>query len=382
MSKGTLSLFFADNKDIFDHLSASQVFKAAKLRAIAARRGLFLSSRTPREQLCEYLSVLSFDRDQLDELLDATDVAERQRPSTFRVVKLDAEANAIQLAAEALKKVRAEIGEDLQVVSSKSGIVTVKLTYTELNSSRNRLDQKIVRTAVVELENEGGALRIRSTAGGKAEEVIDELVAGLWQEKGSEEKAPQPIKIDLSGIKNASERTQFFYRLFKGMPEFRQGGVSDVRVSQLSSDDDEDDDTDTLDDEAETAPRRPAQERGMRNALRAAVLEGTDLLETPVYQQLQEDGYYVTRATWRARQVTTSLEAEFEAWFHDGKNAADFRYRVRTVSERNGSGDQGPHVRPGDAKDAELTRMLENAAQSAYRATNAAVDAEKGGQGQ
>jgi hypothetical protein len=371
MSKRLPSLFFADNKDIYDHLRAYEVFKALKLRAIAASRGLVLSSRSPKESLAEYVSLLSFDRDQLDQLLDATEVGERQRPSTLRTFSFAADAASIQVAAETIKKARNELAEDVQVTTTTDGVVTVKLTYTELDSARNRLDQKVVRTAVVDLEEENGNIRIRSTPGRKAEAVIEDIVAQLWSEKEPEKPPPPPLKIDLSGVRNAHERTQFFYRLFKNISGFAERGVSDVRVSRL--DDESATEQGDSDEDADSAPRFVREERQMKNALKAAVLEGVNLLQTPVYQQLQKQGYYLTRAAWRARDTRTSFEAEFEAWFHDAKNAADFRYRVKTVSELDGSGEQGPHVRPDGTQEQKLIRLLEHAAQKAYDLTEEAV---------
>lgn len=374
MTKRLPSLFFADNKDILDHLSAHAVFKVAALRSIAAKRGVVLSSRSSKEWLADYISLFAFDRDQLDELLDATEAPERQRPSTLKTFEFGAEPSAVQLAAEAVQKARADLGEEVRVTATKDGVVTVKVTYTELNNSRNRLDQKVVRTDIIDLENDNGGLRIRSTPGRKAEVVIEHIVSELWKEKEPEKPPPPPVEIDLSGVQDANERTQFFYRLFKGMPGYAERGVSDVRVSRL---DDDVEDAHSEDDEEESGQRFLPQESEMKNALKAAVLEGVNLLETPVYQQLMAQRYYLTKAVWRARDVKTSLEAEFEAWFHDAKNAADFRYRIKSISERDEEGEQGPHIRPDPVQEQVLTRMVEDAAQKAFAMTAQAVAGEK-----
>ncbi len=370
MSKRPLSLFYADNKDILDHFLAYEAFKSETLRRIAWERGIVLSQKNSKVELAQYVSLFSFDRDQLDALLDETSIAERQLPSTMQSIGLAVGSELIQSAASSLRTGHELKNEEFQIATSKEGVITVKVTYAELKNSRNRLDQKTIRTATIDIEPEGDSIRVRSTAGKKTDGIVNELVDAISKMQNEENPAPKPVRIDLSGIRNPSHRTKFFLRLFNDMVGFENSDVSDIRVSHL---DDKPTNEDADDEPSNSAPNRnQKQSHELRNAIKQAVLEGQNILQTKIYQDLTKQGYYITRACWRATDVLHT-EVDFEAWFQDTQNAADFRYRVRSVSTQD-EGHQGHHQRPDSTTEQKLIRVLEDVVHKSFEAARESLE--------
>lgn len=324
MKRTHASLLVADNKDINDLLSTEAgVFNRRRLVALALARGIVLSKRDSREDLVRYLSLLSYDRRDLDALLDAAAPTERHHPYSIAKYDIDCELDELVRIAETIRDERAERHDEVAQAQRRGGSVVLRVTYSELDTSRTRLQQKRDKEAIIEFERVGGGLQVRSTPGQKSEIYIGAIIAKVGAGVG----IPDARLINFSGLREATARTAFFLQILTKLEvDHTNLEVNDVRVNKLP--DLEDDGDEEGDDDGVSDHTRAIVASELRNAS----LEGTNVLTTPVYRNLERAGYFITKMVWSARNREDE-QAIAEAWFNDGPNCSDFRYRVRGAAK-------------------------------------------------
>jgi hypothetical protein len=357
MTKRVHGSLFADNKDICDLLSSHKVFKKELLRELAFERGIVLSSRDSLEALVQYFSLLPLDNALVERLLDMAAPPERYPASTMRRLALSAALDDVFSGAEVVRDHRAKSENEEVKVTQRGDTVRITITYAHLDPSRTRLQQERVQEAQIEIEVGKEDLLIRATPGPRPNAYMEQLVELLKSD------APAPTLVDLSHIRTAKLRTKFFLTMLTSMGEYATMEVTDLRVHPLSASDNEEDENDDSDEEAPAGKRLPKIEQRMTAQLANASLEGSNLLTSPIYQELTKGEFCITSLQWLVKHKKTLDEASLQAWFHDPGNAKDFRYRVRTFAESGGS-----HQRPDAQRGRELLKAIENAAETSLKA--------------
>jgi hypothetical protein len=362
-------MFVADNKDIRDLMTNAAVFTIEYLTRLAFQRGIVVSKSDTREDIIKYMSMLSLDKKQLDELLLAATPHERHPASTARTYpKLNVTADDLCAAVEKLIGERAATHNETVKYHQSGDNVVIKIEYVSFTASRNRLQQERQTHAEIEMNPQTGSLHVRSTPGPRAAEFVDGVVELIAKEKKQEQ--PQARKINLTGIKIAEARSQFFLGILKNLKGFGGEEVSDIRVNLLEEeDDDEPDDADSSDDDGGVMkkPRFQKQANQLKSKLKHASLVGTDLLTDPVFQGLSKSGFHISRIAWKCTSKRDGSIAELEAWFQEPNEAKNLCYKVRSYAEKDNSDKGNPRLGaakfPDPTVERTLLAVIEDAAQ-------------------
>lgn len=382
--------YYAEDKDIFDILmSSKRRFDAEALCELARRRGIVLSEDTDREVLADYLARLVWSWPELQHLLDLAETPERREKITGSRFVTDAPVDEVKAVVEDVKAVReARTDETLTVKKTEKGIA-VTVRYSEFDSSRTRLQQRVDREVTLEIERGETGYSVRHQANDRARDIAKEIVAKLEEKRGGKFDAAE---ITLKGIAAPELRTQFFVNLMTKMAGYKLRNVTTVSVDRAVQEEDEEEvsDDDEPGDSATDEPGDSATDEAatMLGAVKKAVFEGQSLLSTKEFQSLKEEGFFLSRAVWRsAEERADGIEVEFEADFEDAKNCTGFRYNIRGVYERQKRGEEKGIKKTRTAcppeRRGEFLRAVEDAAQTALAEVESeATGEEKAGPGE
>jgi len=374
MPKRTLDAnYFADDKDIFDLLiAARQKLTSQKLVEFARRRGLFLSIEDERDELIEKISLLPMGWKDLNELIVATDTVDRTERVTSRQLFGVKEFQDIEAAVGLLVETRENRGE-VYKPQKVGNHLRVTVCYSELDTSRTRLVQRTQREFVLEFEAQTtGTIVVRHQDQPRAEEVVAELVGLLASKPG------EPIdesRIELTGVRDATMRTNFFLKLIRGIKGYKFEDVKAVKASRFRGLDADSssyiDDECSLDDleplDGDTSDAIGPEEASFVTRVKEIALKGEGLLQSQQYGQLATDGFFVKSIVWTSTEDTDSgTRVEFESGFVLPEEAKGFTYSVRGMYYRKTDGEfrkSKVAADPGDRR--RLLRLLEDAARKA-----------------
>lgn len=311
-------LYFATNKEIHDLLySAKLRITDGVLHELLRDRGIFYSPTESREVLVERLSLLPHD------YLDICGIIERreQKPRGEKTATVTFD---VALSAQDIKDIIAEYKEEetKEKVSSfkkSESEYVMNVTYSEYDYSKTRLIQRQDRDAPFEFVQQNGRTQVRLPATEKARSIVEKIRLKVEAKKKQVVAASEIELTDLS----ADDRTAFFMKLISSLPHFPMLTVSRLRVAHSEIPDAES----SVDLEEEDGNADAAQQ--MLSIVRQVALTGENLVATPMYKELRQQGFYVTSITWRARQdVIPYTIIECDAGFEDKQAAKKFRYSI------------------------------------------------------
>lgn len=212
----------------------------------------------------------------------------------------------------------------------------------------------MIREVEIQIEQTSSGLTIRCTDQSRAKQIVKELIERLNKVSPCEQ-----ILIDLSGVQDAKLRTKFFTDVMSGLGGgYICDNVISLRASRMPS-------LGQANDEKTSAARK-----NFEASVRKVVLTGQRLDKSPYYQQLE--GFFISQASWIARNDKKGLLAEFEVGFGDDENASNFFYSVQRVFEMTSRGEFSPRgTRPIGDRLKELTQVLEAAVLAASSAIQA-----------
>jgi hypothetical protein len=323
--------YYADDRDIFDLLTASkQKLTEKRLVRLARDRGIMLSGEE-RDDLVEYLSLLAFDWPALEALRNLTESRERQEKVTSREVDTKAEVVQVEAALQKVKEDRAEKrDEKYEVKKLSEDRLEVRVQYSEFDTSFTRLKQRQDRELTVEISKTATGFHVRRTANKRADDILTKLAAEL--STLVPETAPSPSAIELSGIKDPQLRTKFFTTMMQGVPGFSLRDVKNVKVAKLT-------DGAEQTESPETEEDSKVEEEEMLVAIREILLSGSNVLQTTEYQGLVTAGFYVYEASWVVDELKPEgVRVEYEAGFDDKSAGTGFVYNVKGVYPRTSTG--------------------------------------------
>lgn len=362
-----VSQFFADDKDIKDVLaSEKRGIPTRRLLQLARERGIFLSESEDRETLVQYVSCLQFDWHLLTRLFDMTEREDRAEKKTSSTLAAHASVGDVADVAQVIQKDREKLCGEAYAIKQNGNVLTIEVSYTEVDESRTRLNQRRSRKLTIQAECTPEGIKFRHEANERAESIVAELVEHL----ADDEEAPPPRKtIALSGLRDPNVRTQFFLDLMRGVPGCTLRDVSSVSVDRVPADAEPEvaEDGEEASEELATSGESTPYDAEMTAVVRHVLLRGDSLLDAQEYEDLRKAGFFISRAVWAVEEMKKDgCKVEYEAEFDDGPNATGFRYGVRGVYERNKQGDFKKTRRTiSDFDKQPLLEALEGAAQRA-----------------
>ncbi|WP_438040227.1 hypothetical protein [Sorangium sp. So ce128] len=367
--------YFADDKDIFDLLSAArQKLTVQKLVDFTRRRGLVLSSSEDREDLIEQISLLPFGWHDLNDLIEATDTADRAEKMSSRALAGAISLDEVREAMEAVRDNRQNRGEAFTIEQRQGGL-RIFVRYSELDPSKTRLVQRTQRdfTFDVELPKKDEVV-VRHQDQARAHEVLGELVSVLASKPNQE---ILETKIELAGVKDPALRTEFFLSLIRGVKGFKFADVKAVKASRFTRNtrdtappgDDDASISDELDSSADMGDGEEilTDEAVFIAQVKEIALKGEGILHAPQYKQLTEQGFFVRSIVWTATEdKQTGPRVEFESGFDNPEEGTGFTYTIRGMFARRPDGEYRKSKAAADPLEkTRLLRLIEEAARSA-----------------
>lgn len=316
-----LARCYFNDKDIADVLSNPRFGDRALLK-LAQATGIVFNPKETKSFLIGYLSRMPFDWRRLQEIAKQLERPEREERRGVTRVDRDVTSDELEAAIETVRASRAGNREDFKVEKVGDRFI-VRGKFIEIDHSRTKALQREEREYAIEIDLTSAQPSIQFTHNPKAREFVSDLVKQLKPEPDAEIESP----IDLGAIKDPALRTEFFLKLRRLMPGFRQLDVQDIKVDrrveepvQSETDGDEADDTDEQSQEEAKA------------MVKSAALQGHGLLTSELYQKMREMGYYVYRMQWSSIETDSSGRLmEFEAGFENPILANSFHYDLKRV---------------------------------------------------
>ena len=317
-----LPLYCATDNEMYSSLmSAPQHFNLSELREMGLQRGIVYSKDDDREYIIDQLSTQSFSYDQMRAIQEHFEYRGRGEKSTVVRINHPFSVKELQQATEGYRS-SLQSGEKIFTHADGPSAYDVELQYIETDFSLVRLRQRQKRDAKIHFEIEGDTTVVTFPSNTRAFEAVSRLRNSLSTAKKID---PLVEQIVLSGLPNAGSRTKFFVDLMTGVPNFVLLDVVRVRVEQAAKDD-----KTLLDAEYdEEANEHPDEEEEMLSLVRAVALNGENLLQSRVYQDLRKRGYFITSVRWKAKLTVDPYSlVEFDAAFEDVAAGGRFRFSV------------------------------------------------------
>lgn len=354
----TGAIYHISDKELYEGLvSAKKQITDIALRKLAVQRGILYAGNATREQLCNWLSALTYDYYSINEIADRLSHGQRRVRCTRSSLSMGTPPQT-DTVARVLDKLRDSYAESetgtVKVSRDSAEEMSVHMQYTETDLSRTTLHQKQERTAEFQVVVKDGDITVRGPSTDMGARFVADLRRSLSEETLQEVDAHD---IDLSGVTDPHGRTQFFTDLMATVPSMSTETVVKVRVSsEIDTVIDSDDEENDVDSEAAET---------FAKVLRAE-LDGSDLIETAEYQRLIASGFFITDVRFRARDSHTRHVVEFIAGFSTPSSATGFHFDAASISRKNGTENTSFRSLHGQDRIFYLQR-LETAAVDAHR---------------
>jgi hypothetical protein len=216
------------------------------------------------------------------------------------------------------------------------------------------LKQKEHKTFSIEIINNGRSLDIRRPSNQKSKEISDIFVEKLGKIKSID---LEEQVVTLEAFTDPEVRTYFFKELIKSLDGYV---FDDVRIVGVHHEIEEDDEEES--DDASLSSH-------LVGHIKKAVLDGDGVLNSEVFKQLHDSGFFISRVVWSvAPPGVGSDKYELEALFGDQETCTDFKYIVCGVYALLDDGQHSIKRRlPSTIEKEVLTTKLEKASRMAMQ---------------
>lgn len=283
------------DKEVFDLLMDSKRRLTEKvLHDLARDRGIFYSKYEERNELVKKIAKLTHDHFDISGLIEKKGSLIRNEKST--VMELSGRFT-IDMFKEVLREFQAEAGSVEKTAYHQEGVDRLVMNhfYTDLDYGKNTLSQRQPREANFEITIKSDSAVIHFPATPKAI-VLEKFKVML------EQKTLTVINVkEIELIQfNKDERTSFFTSLITNIEGYINPRVVRLNISSTfkSQDDEAIDEINLSDEDLDNEHSRVEQE--LLNEVRGVSMQGTNLVSSPVYQRLTEEGFFITGITWEA----------------------------------------------------------------------------------
>jgi len=322
-----VSRYYADDKDVFDLLSQSTI-TPAKLRGFLRSRGIVLSPKLTKEQICRYFQTSQLSWTQLEGLLELIERPDREdKFATCRIESKEVTVTEAAKAANKVKELRAgPRNEVYQIKNAGKDVVEVTVKYSEPNLNKTRCLQNDDKSLVVRLERDGDHFKVRYHENNRALEIVDLLEQQLVP--AAQEKSVRQ-EITVSGL-NSTQRSKFFVEMARGIVGYELKDEKGLQVDRpLDSEVDEDEDENEKPAPKKRRLRKQEADEQFQGLVKRALLHGTSLLMSSEYQNYSKNGYSLSKLIWTVEPTNgDGAIIEFGAEFRDGERGTGFRYGV------------------------------------------------------
>lgn len=350
------SLYFANDKVIFDALNHAQV-TTATIRELLEERGTITSPRTPKYELAQYFSRLTADYfDHQNIAIKLGKVARRERITYAEI----GEELTQQEVIDALQACKAELESqgNLVDISVSGSRILATLQYDHIDYTEVEFRQVQPRDGVIEfLRQSSGKYVVRSTQNQEIDASVDVVIATI---NSTRDEKVKPQRISLQGFPDPKLRCKFFETLVQGIENHAFVTVTEAFCYKPKT-------SSAIADEADDDGGSPKELEDQPNVVRVT-LKGTGVTKSFVIDELYAKGYYIVKTVWRVKP-TASMDAdvfELEAQFGDPDDCTDFSYQARTALVfENGALTDKKRTPKLDEQDS-LFRLIEAAAKKAY----------------
>lgn len=385
----TGSTFYATYRDIRDALlSSKQRTSKEFLFDFLSCRGVLISGTSSREELIETLASLTHGYSDFEEIYNQLEVVPRPERSTSRAIETSVDSAKLQTAVEAIRTVRRDHHEAINLIVAEGGATKIKVEYTELDHGKTLLRQRRAKEAEVEVYKIGNQIRLRYPANERLENIVDSLIESIQEN----EKAPIKQEfVDLSSF-DKERRTLFFKSLITSLDGYEFSDVirvavdNEIDVVEFSeetdfSEEDADDEQAANDDTADVAELRAEVAAGVRSFLKSAALDGTGVLHSKELQQFLESGFFISRVIWQSTQnAKNGFKVEIEAMLENPSKGTGFRYSVKGYYPCKKDGSHALNRRQAsDTIKKPVLAVVEDAAMKAFRELSVAQASNNGG---
>lgn len=352
------SLYFASDKVIFDSISQRAV-SVDIVRELLEERGIFVSSKTSKDELAKYFSRLTadyFDHKVIAGKLGR--VAKKERFTAFDIDNL-IERDQIVDAVKEMKKELDVRGDVLNFDISDSNKIIVEIAYEHIDYTKAELRQVQPRDAVIEfIKDASGKYSVRSTHNNYTDSVVEKICKFIGDESGI------PVSrttVNLQSHPEPTKRTAFFEGLIKGIAGHDLVTVTEAfcyKPPKGKIEEDEDDDDEKVLEDSPLVERVGLRGRAVTKSL---VIDG-----------LFKTGYYIIKVIFQVKPII-SLDSdvfELEAQFSEPRDCTGFSYQTKRVLifEEGKITDKTRH--PKAAEEAALAQLIEQAAKTAYKSAS------------
>jgi len=352
--------YYPDDKDIFDFLD-SQTRSIKPLLMFLKSRNIFSSKKSEKENLQNYISLLYFDWESANRLVDIIDIRETEQKVRHSEFNIDTESDVVHSTANLIRNERHEAKREVYRISTHNEEVDIHVTYLDIDTSKTRVLQKREKELHITASQTEGGWTFRHTDTERAKNIVKHLVSKLGEATNQESVTEK--SIDIGHILDNTIRVSFFRNTMSGIEGFRLIDVTNIKVDRIArvhqSDDEED-------------------EEELEEKLKKVVMYGVDLFTTVEFQELVNQGFFISGAQWKSEKTDGQGErVEFSANFNAPSEGKDFVYKVLGVYRLDDSGNllQTKEKVYGTEKKAYLS-ALESSAHAALRSVNGDSDDE------
>jgi hypothetical protein len=313
-------LYFATNKEIHDLIiQGPQMFPKEVLLDLTRARGLFLSPVASREELAAEVALLPFDYASLALLLGRAQRRQSAEKLTTETFSQTLKIEDIKKACEGYATTNVS-DEKVTVRQTQDGRVIATVTYTELDTSKTELLQRRRREAEIQFLPGADGTEVRMPFNEKAREILRDVTQRI------NALTSQPVtrrSIEVSHLKTAKDRTDFFLHLITGLPDFKLYNVTHLKVEIKIAG------GQPKPSASEAKKAKKKAKETFASTIENIAIKGHSLLTSPEYLELTAKGFFITNINWTASRITSPYEiVEFVAAFEEGAEGTGFKYNV------------------------------------------------------
>ncbi|MFQ3250581.1 MAG: hypothetical protein ACI9O6_002420 [Glaciecola sp.] len=306
------SLYYFHDKAIFDGLNQHKVSRQEIINVLM-KKGILVSSEEDKAQLAYYLSssVYDFyDRKHLSELLEGS--SKRQNVSSTNL-RSDSEITEDQIR-ESLNKIKTKLSSnpDSQAMVIKSdGNFYLDISYKSYDLTKPEMKQIEPQKARVELIKNDGAWKVRSPASDYGNKIVEDLVGELSESNNTNLTTES---IDLSGVTDNLQVSNFFKHLINGISGLKLYDVTNVKLYNPEKD------------------RESESEEISASFIQRAMLNGEQVMLSNELKSLSDNGFYISSIQWISEEsLPNGDRLAFEASFKNPGERNRFSYQVRGI---------------------------------------------------